>query len=186
MMRPLQLDFAAQPGPLRKLGIVLLVAGMVVALWVGRSYQSASEELARRNASWEALQSQRSVAAPPSRDGWKQFDTELGAANQTVGRLSLPWDRLFLEVETSVDEHVTLLGLEPDADKGELKIEAEARNLDAMLAYAKRMRASPFFKGAYLQSHQMQLQEPQRPVRFTVNARWLLVPAPSESAPGAP
>lgn len=182
MTRPLQLDFAAQPGPLRTLGIALLVAGVAAVLWVGRAYLASSEELAGRDARWRVLQGQRSSAAPAPGDSWKQFDTELAFANKTIGRLSLPWDRLFLEVEGSVDEHVTLLGVEPDADKGELKISAEARNLAAMLAYAKRLRAGPLFTGAHVQSHQLQLQDPQRPVRFTVQARWLAAPAQPEAA----
>lgn len=183
MTRPLQLDFAAQSGPLRALGIALLLAGAAAMLWIGRAYLASSEELADWDTKWRALQGQRGSAVPATGESAKRFDTEIAFANRTIGRLSLPWDRLFLEVEVSVDEHVTLLSVEPDVDKGELRIAAEARNLAAMLAYAKRLRASTLLKDAHVQSHQLQLQRAERPVRFTVQARWLAAPAQPEAAP---
>jgi Tfp pilus assembly protein PilN len=75
-------------------------------------------------------------------------------------------------VEASVGDQVTLLGVEPDTEKRELRLIAEAKDLDAMLAYARRLQESALFSDAYVVSHQIQQQDPQKPVRFVVNAQW--------------
>jgi Tfp pilus assembly protein PilN len=104
----------------------------------------------------------------------EQQEAELRYANRVINQLALPWDRLFTEVEASVGERVILLSIEPDMSSNTLQITAEAEDLDAMLVYAKRLRASKVFKDAHLKSHQLQIDVPGKPVRFVVNAKWIV------------
>jgi hypothetical protein len=87
-------------------------------------------------------------------------------------RLSLPWDSLFLTMESAAGGEVALLALEPDAEKQVVKVSGEAKDFTALLNYVTRLEAQEAFGPVYLQSHQVQLQDPQRPVRFALHAVW--------------
>ena len=177
-MRTLNLDFVRQTSSLRRLGVILLIAAVATAAYLAQVYVKHSAELEVWQTKWHRLQkAQRKDATEPASNPsqkleWEQLQSELKTANRVIARLSLPWDALFREVEIAVGEQVTLLSVEPDTEKSELRITAEAKNLTAMLEYIKRLRAIALFKDAHLTSHQIQQQDPQKPVRFVVNAQW--------------
>jgi Tfp pilus assembly protein PilN len=110
---------------------------------------------------------EKSTAAAPLRQA------EINYANRVIDRLALPWDRLFNEMENTVDSQVVLLGVEPDAERGRISFTSEARDLSAMLSYERRLGGSALLRDVHVQSHQVQIQDPQRPVRFVVGATWL-------------
>lgn len=174
-MRPLNLDFAGRPGFLRQASVVLLIVAIASGAWLGKIYLDRSAELERWEAKWRTLQNQQSRdanPAPVNGVGWEQMQAELKAANRVIAQLSLPWDALFREVEASVNQDVTLLSVEPDVEKREVRITAETSNFATMLEYEKRLLTIALFKDAHIVSHQIQVQDPQRPVRFVVNAQW--------------
>ena len=173
MIKAVQLDFAPPSRRLRILGMLLLAAGVASCAWTGYAYFQAKAELEALTARSAALQLQRERGKQLPKQDWTRLGPELTFVNKVVDQLSLPWDKLFLAVERSIDADVTLLALNPDVGKGELMITAEARSLDAMLAYVRRLHVDPFLRNAHLQSHQIQVQDPLRPVRFTVAAKWL-------------
>jgi hypothetical protein len=72
-----------------------------------------------------------------------------------------------------MNDKVTLLGIEPDGEKREVHITAEAKNFDEVLAYVKALQAVSILQNPYIVNHQIQIQDPQRPVRFLVSAKWL-------------
>src|SRR3546814_13332811 len=41
-----------------------------------------------------------------------------------------------------------------------------------MLEYLRQVRKAPALRDAYLVSHQFNLQDPQKPVRFVIEGRW--------------
>ncbi|NTV94330.1 MAG: PilN domain-containing protein, partial [Thiobacillus sp.] len=91
---------------------------------------------------------------------------------QVLNQLALPWDRLFSAVEESSGADVALLVMEPDTLKGLVRIGGEAKHLDAALAFVKQLGAHPIFTRVALQNHQVQQQDPQKPVRFSLVAAW--------------
>jgi len=176
MKRALELDFVCRPRRLRRLGVVLLLASMATAAYLGQAYLELKGDLSAWEAKWRSLQKTQRVAAEPDHgkkmEG-QQLQAELKIAGRVIERLSTPWDRLFQEVEGSIGEQVTLLSVEPDTEKRELRIVAEAKNLAAMLEYVKGLRNIALFRDAHVLSHQVQQQDPQRPVRFVVSVQWL-------------
>jgi hypothetical protein len=183
MRRP-DFDFSGRPGLLSRLGYLLLLLAVLAAAWVGHLYMSASQQLETSEAKWRSLQKARRSDAsnPRQRADWEQLQAELKAANRVIGRLSMPWDALFQQVEATVDEQITLLAVEPDTEKREVRITAEAKSFNAMLDYFKRVRAVPLFREAHVINHQIQQQDPQRPVRFIVTAQWLEIGSPAAAA----
>jgi Tfp pilus assembly protein PilN len=67
---------------------------------------------------------------------------------------------------------VALLALEPDARRRSLRITAEARNSDDMLAYVAKMQEQGWFASVALVRHEIAEQEPNRPLRFQLSAQW--------------
>lgn len=97
---------------------------------------------------------------------------EVTQANQVVRELAVPWAALFNAVDASGGDGIALLSLEPDTQKGTVKISGEARDLDVLLAYVKQLAGRDVFAGVLLQSHQVQREVAEKPLRFSLLARW--------------
>lgn len=97
---------------------------------------------------------------------------ELRVAERAVEHLALPWDELFRQVEAASYERVALLAIEPDAHKRELSITGEALDYLAVLTYVARLGEHGMLTDVHLVRHEMREDAPQRPLQFTVAARW--------------
>jgi Tfp pilus assembly protein PilN len=80
---------------------------------------------------------------------------------------------LFKAVESSASDRVALLSIQPDEKRGTVSIGGEARNVEAMLDYVRRLQRSGTLSNIYLVNHQVEQRDPQTPVRFSVVATWL-------------
>ena len=173
-MRPLKLDFVPRPSPLRWIGAALLVSALATAAYLAMSYVEQSAELERWEDKYSRLQkTQRTRSNLGEAAESQHLQEEIKTANRVIARLSLPWDALFREIDASVDKHVTLLSIEPDAEKQDLRITGEARDLVVMLEYVRRLQSVTLLKDVHLISHQVQQQDPQKPVRFVIYAQWV-------------
>jgi Tfp pilus assembly protein PilN len=75
-------------------------------------------------------------------------------------------------VQGATPTSVALLALEPDAKRRVLRITAEARSSDDMLAYVERLQDEDWFSGVALTRHEINEQDPNRPIRFQLDAEW--------------
>jgi len=175
-MRALDLDFIGRSRNRRRKrrGVILLLLSCTLAAYIGASYYKANQQLAATTAELQRQRAANRQTEPVAvtAEQTEQIRAEIKQANKIIAKLALPWDELFRIVESSVDENTTLIALEPDAERGEVQITVEARNLAAMLDYVKRLQESPALKDVHVASHQIQQQDPQRPVRFVVSAKW--------------
>ncbi|MNH34421.1 hypothetical protein D3C79_950170 [compost metagenome] len=69
-------------------------------------------------------------------------------------------------------DDIALLTLTPDARKGQLRISAEARDLEAMLAFHKRLEASAELRDVSLLNHEIIAKQAEHPVQFNLSAIW--------------
>jgi Tfp pilus assembly protein PilN len=174
-MRALKLDFVRRSSPLRGLGFALLAAALATAAYLTQCYLQRSAELDNWASQYRHLQKtqrSRTDSSSIATAATAHLQEELKAADDVIARLAMPWDTLFSEVETSINDQVTLLSIEPDTAKRELRLTAEARDLDAMLDYVRKVQSGSIFGDAYVVSHQIQQQDPQKPVRFVLEAKW--------------
>lgn len=105
----------------------------------------------------------------------RQLDAETQRANAILRQLAQPWDALFRALESTAarqEKTIALLAIQPDAEKRQVQISGEAKNLAAMLDYVKLLSADPAMASVHLVSHQVQSRDPQRPVRFSLSAEW--------------
>ena len=70
---------------------------------------------------------------------------------------------------------VAVLAVEPDREKGRIRIVAEARDLPTALAYIERLQKSRALRFPMLDSHEVRTDDHDQPVRFQLSAEWSTV-----------
>lgn len=114
----------------------------------------------------------------------ERLRAEFSAAKRLIDRLDLPWDALFASLELSANDRVALLAIEPDTERREVRLSVEAKDLSSMLDYVRVLEFAPALRNVRLLGHQVNTQDAQRPVRFTVEAGWVpLSPVPPQEEP---
>jgi hypothetical protein len=175
-MRALQLDFQRTYRPPPWLGHGVLVAALVALAAMAGHYQTLNEQI--RFLQGKADQAARlpghraAASAPLSELAARAQMLEVKQANQVVRQLGLPWNALFNAVESSGSNEIALLSLEPDLQKGMVKIGGEAKDFDALLNYVKELSTREAFGSVLLQNHQIQRDIAEKPVRFSLIAQW--------------
>lgn len=156
----LQLDFAVRKRALPP-GYWLLAAGAFCALLAG----FALEE--RRGATEKAAAEEkaRRIAAKKPAGTVQRFD----ALNR---RLATPWGMILTAIDQAVADHVVLLTVEPDAEKGRIQISAEGKTAEAMTTFVSALANNPAFSSAVLVSHQVRTEDQDKPLRFMVAVQW--------------
>lgn len=172
----LRLDYQKRTRPFPWAGVGLLAVALA-ALALSAAYYHA---MLGQIGYWEARtgQAQRASARPAasSQRELNEMALEIKHANEVLSQLTLPWDKLFQAVEWSSGNDVALLTIEPDAEKHEVKISGEAKNVAAIMSYIKHLAAQEAFSNVYLQSHQVQQHNLEKPVRFALVVAWKVAP----------
>ncbi|MTV40557.1 PilN domain-containing protein [Duganella radicis] len=174
-MRQLNFNFSGHLSLLQQAGKIFLLLSVVLAAYCVWKYEETEQELSVIRAHQSKLARVQSDASATRQNAevLSAKDEEIKYANRVIDRLALPWDRLFNEMENTVDADVVLLDVAPDAERGRISFTSETRDLSTMLNYERRLAQSPLLRDVVIQSHQVQIQDPQKPVRFVVAADWL-------------
>jgi Tfp pilus assembly protein PilN len=173
-MRRLELDLLKDDAGARWLGLALLGAGVAAALGVAAEYTALGDRMARAESGLrEATRSARKLSfAAPQKGEAQKIALEFQQARDVVVRLQQPWQELFRSLESARRPNVALLSIESEQEKRLVKITGEAKDLEAMVTYLAALRQRPALADVYLESHELQLKDPQRPVRFVLTASW--------------
>jgi len=168
-MRALSLDFQANASAPRA-GYALAVCGGLAVVLSMAAQSMLSGKIAHVRDALAATQAERDVTALPN--GVESEAAALEGARAIVERLANPWDALFAELEAIPAPNVALLALTPDAQKRQVRIYAEARNLTSMAAYYRALQQRARLRDVTLIEHEVQSGDPQQPVRFALTAGW--------------
>ncbi len=173
-MRALDLDFRRTKGKVLWPGFALLACSLTVAIVSAQQYQQLAEasEQAQASLTKRSAAARRQVAAQHVEVDLAQFERDLRRARDAAAALKQPWGDLFVSVEAANIPTVALLSIESDSDKRQLKISAEAKDLQSMLDYVRALSEQPKLVNTFLLSHHVQQQDPQHPVRFVLASRW--------------
>ncbi len=145
-------------------GVLLLAISLALAAGLFARHREAQLELERLIAVADLAGPQRRTV-PQAR-----LDEEAKSAEAVVRSLTLPWAALVQAVEQAATRDVALLQVQPDAESRLLRLTAEARNREAMFEYVRRLGAAPGLVDVHVVSHQVQRDDPLRPVQFSVQA----------------
>lgn len=168
-MRPLRIDFARPAAARPWLGWGLLAFALLAAGMLAAEFRAAQFELAALEDRAER-QRARELRAGADPQTARALREELQRARAVTEQLSLPWGRLFEAVESAATKQVALIALQPESSRGVVRITAEARDLAEALDFVRRLSATRQLRSVHLASHQIQTEDPQRPVRFVVIA----------------
>lgn len=173
-MPALRLDYQ-QRKPFPWVGTVLLVLALGFLMMSGAYYLELNSQITGMEAQAGQIERASRRDAPDVRTGALAAENralEVMHANQVLHQLNFPWEGLFQAVELSGGNDVALLALEPDTENLSVKISGEAKNMTTLLNYIKQLEQREVFGTVYLQNHQVQQQDPEKPVRFNLLAAW--------------
>ncbi|MDD5330551.1 MAG: hypothetical protein PHX38_11125 [Sulfuricella sp.] len=186
-MRPIDIDFGGKRRTRARIfGIFLLaatIAGVGAQTWAYFGLRAEAEASQADRRRLDRLASAPSIKSTP--EDQERLRAELQLSNRIIDKLDMPWDALFATVEATANKQAILLGVEPDAERREVRLTGEAKDAAAMLGYLRELRRASALKNAYLTDHQVNIQDPQRPVRFAIDASWV-APALKEPAAAPP
>jgi Tfp pilus assembly protein PilN len=165
--RRLHLDHYAPPWRSRWPGYLLLALAVFTAAEVTQRYRAAQLAAERHEATRNTLNLQQPPVKPIPKN---RLDEQVKSAQTVVRQLTLPWARLIKTIETAGSNDVAILQLQPDAQQRMLRITAEARSEAAMVEYLRRLAGARGFAYVHLLSHQVQEDDPQRPIQFSAQA----------------
>jgi hypothetical protein len=170
----IELDFARSRPRMNWRGAVLLAIGAAACIVVATDYRDLANRREGLDMRLEGLHAKHRTVKPDK--ATERLNEEAGVA---FAEISTPWSQLLQELEVASAESsgsVAVLGIEPDRDKHQIRVLAEARTLPGALAYVERLQKSQALRYPMLESHEVQQKDPQRPVRFQIRADWSISP----------
>ena len=167
-MRSLQFDFQRQRAP-SAAGWLLLVAGIAALGGLGHEQSKLDAQKAVQASRLSHLHAPGGAA---SLTGSQPDEPSVVAARKLLDGARLPWDTLFTALEAAEGKDVALIALAPEAQRRQVKIHAEARSLDAMLAFQRQLQQNPALAQVVLLDHTVMKDMPFTPVRFHLLAQW--------------
>ena len=179
-MKRVRIDFAppsmqrtlhrAGPGTwaVAVLGLALCAAAATLGWRLVAQQRADTEQL---NAA--RLRSRAPVVAAPVVPGPRISEAQAAAVNAAILQLNLPWRAVHDAIAAATPPAIGMLALEPDARKRNLKITAEAKSSDAMIEYVELLKREELFAGVTLIRHEINEQDPNKPIRFQLEAEWV-------------
>lgn len=178
-MKPMHIDFA--PSSLRRtlhgLHPAVLAAGVIgAALLAGAAlagWKMAEQQRERAHQIQHLRERQAALSAAPVAVARTAIpEAQASFVNTAVMQLNLPWRALQDAVAAATPRTVALVALEPEPRKQVLKITAETRNSDEMVGYVEELKQQELFTSVVLTRHEINEQDPNRPLRFQLEATW--------------
>jgi Tfp pilus assembly protein PilN len=175
-MRPLQLDYHDSWRFRDLFGYLLLVVALFFITATGWYFNSLRLETQRLSSQEVRVQNRmhrHETSSEVSQMPPEKFAEVIKYTNHVIRQLNLPWDTIFSQLEAATGKGVALLGVEPNVNRSEIKVIGEAKDYAAMLNYVRKLSEQKVFHGVYLTEHKMDDQNPDKPIRFTLEASWV-------------
>ena len=175
-MQALAINWAAKPRHITAIGLLLALAGLLCAVGVAMDYLDADTE----QTALTARQGRVSKGDAPRKRSYVESeplarDAALSAA-QIDTQLQLPWSDFLQAIESSNLASVALIGVEAQGSTRVLRLVGEAKEIEDVLAYVKKLRASPALHDVNLAGQEEKLVNTVKVIRFTVDATWGAAP----------
>lgn len=97
---------------------------------------------------------------------------QAAAVNAAVLQLNTPWQALRDAIGAATPPAIALLTLEPDLRRRSMRITAEAKTSDDMIAYIELLKQQELFGAVALVRHEISELDPNKPIRFQLDAQW--------------
>jgi Fimbrial assembly protein (PilN) len=152
-------------------GALLLAAGVFALGGVVERYVAVNRNLAEVENSL-ATTTRRTTRVEATAVDLEQMRARMVLAGQVVKKRTIPWDRLFRDIEEASSADIGVLSIEPEAGGGIVRINGDALDAAALSAYVMRLEEKSALRNVHLIGHELR-QEQGRPVlRFVITANW--------------
>lgn len=170
-MKPaaLRIDFVPRSRRPGVGGLAVLAIGLAALGWIAYSAAQTTDRIAGLELRLEGLNGAALPALPAGGNGL------VVEAQAVAQELRTPWAAMLVDLESATADSrgaIALLAVEPDRERHQLKLTAEARSLAAALAYVQRLQKNPALRDALLDSHEVRADVKERPVRVQITADW--------------
>lgn len=178
-MKRMHIDFA--PHSLRRVAartqFLTWLIGIIGLTLCATAISTAFDLLQQQRTGQSHLQRLQSdlakrVAQKPTPKKVTIQEVQADAVNNAVAQLNLPWRDVLDAIENATPPTIALLALEPNAKKQLVKGVAEAKSSDGMIAYIEQLKQQAFFDIVVLTRHEINEQDPNKPIRFQFEAQW--------------
>lgn len=168
----LALDLSPNRPSVRATSWALLVIGVLAFSVTVLQFQTASGRHLQATRVLEALEASLDEARGGGTRKLSPEEAKSARASASVYReLQFPWEKLFGALEAVPTQNVALLSVEPSAQRGELRLVAEAGSSAAMFDFLEALSAQEL-REVVLVSHEVLARTPGAPIRFQVRAAW--------------
>ena len=164
-MQAIHIDFCRTRRTPRWAAPVLMLLAFALVGDVGVSFLQLHREVKRKEV---ALAKADPRSYRPARSASAE---EVAAAKDTLSRLSMPWDKLFVALEGAATDQVALLSIEPDPKAGTVLISGDGKDYLAALTYVLNLSRSESLGRVQLARHE-QKKDQGNAVGFAVSATW--------------
>lgn len=165
-MARLDFDFHAQPSRPGKLGVTLSVAGVAALVWVWSNLQAVRATEAGLAAHIAAIEQARPRAA--AQPAALVENPEQAALARVAAQMEYAWEPAFEALAAARSGKIALVSFEAVQAKSQLKLVAEARQFADAVAFIDTLQQQPGVKRAALTQHEVQVDDVQKPVRFSI------------------
>ena len=168
--RPIHLDFAPENHRSPALGWILFVLGVTSLALAALQFHSAHAARSREADELHELQARVAKIGANSRS----VPSDSREARETaavIRELRVPWPMLLGVFEGAATQNVALLSVEPTPAQQQVRLTAEAKNVQSMFEYLEALRREPL-TDVVLVSHQINEKAAGTPVRFQAQAKW--------------
>jgi type II secretory pathway component PulL len=173
MNQPLDIDFAHSGPRFSAAGLALL--GVAVALLLASGVCLWQAYDANDRVQEQVEQARHRLFAKSHRVVKPATPAAMHAEKQSLAvlrELTVPWQDLLSILEDYPDHDVALIGIDHNPVQSQIRITAEAKNFDAMIAYLRYLQSSKLLREAILNDHEIENNVPGTPVRFQITAVW--------------
>jgi Fimbrial assembly protein (PilN) len=164
MMKRLDIDFSGRRRAPAWVGRVVLALAAAVCVDAALTYKSLHDSVGQS----EIRVAKRAPAGALA----KVSAQEVAAVRETVQRLALPWDELFVALESAATDKVALASIEPDTAKGTVTISGDGKDYLAALSYVSNLSRIEGLERVELVRHERKAADANSPVTFAVSAAW--------------
>ncbi|MBT9567753.1 MAG: hypothetical protein IV085_05590 [Thiobacillus sp.] len=165
-MARLDFDFHASATRRPTLGIVLLLAGLGAVVWAGLAWQQARATVAGQQLQLAAFENARPT--PGARPATRAEEAISSSQAEIAAQLRFSWQPAFEALANARSNAIALVSLDATRAKAQLKLVAEARQLSDAVEFLNALQQQRGVRRAELLQHELQKDDAQKPVRFTV------------------
>lgn len=112
------------------------------------------------------VKSVRTVIAPMDLEESKKI-------KEATGQLNIPWDKLFVALESVSSDSARIISVEPDPLKYTFTIVAESESLKEMMTYVNALSTQQSLRNVHLILQQTVIDGKKESIEFVVEGNWV-------------